>query len=136
MELQISLSFNGNCIESIKFYTKVFNIAMPEITTYGSFSSEPDWELPEDAKNLIMYANINVFGINLMFSDNLDGLEGNCNKNIGLVIVGENADEIRRLYNSLKENGTVNDELGKTGWSELYGLVTDKFGIQWQLMLG
>ncbi|MEG0418774.1 VOC family protein, partial [Gordonibacter sp.] len=52
--------------------------------------------------------------------------------NISPVLISTDKDELRRLYNELKEGGHVNMELQKTFWSELYGMVTDQFGISWQ----
>jgi PhnB protein len=39
------------------------------------------------------------------------------------------------VYNRLKEGGTVDMELQETFWAKLYGRVTDKFGVIWQLNL-
>jgi PhnB protein len=41
--------------------------------------------------------------------------------------------DIRRMFDELKVNGEVLMELQKTFWSELYGMVTDKFGVTWGL---
>lgn len=57
-------------------------------------------------------------------------VEGN---NISLAVVNKNMDEIKSIFNKLKEGGTVVMDLQETFWSKLYGQVTDKFGIIWQL---
>jgi PhnB protein len=41
--------------------------------------------------------------------------------------------EIERLFNALAKDGSVDMPLGQTFFSELYGMLTDKFGIRWQL---
>jgi PhnB protein len=41
--------------------------------------------------------------------------------------------EIERIYTALGEGGEVEMELGKTFFSELFGMVTDQFGIIWQI---
>ena len=42
-------------------------------------------------------------------------------------------DEIKSLFNKLKDGGTVEMDLQETFWSKCYGSLTDKFGIIWQL---
>jgi len=68
-----------------------------------------------------------------MFSDTppeMHLVEGN---NISLIISSKNIDEIKPLFNQLKEDGTVIMEIQKTFRSKCYGFVTDNFGIKWQL---
>jgi len=49
--------------------------------------------------------------------------------NISLIIVSKDMDNIKVMFNKLKETGTVGMDLQETFWSRLYGSVTDKFGI-------
>ncbi len=133
--LHVSLGFNGNCREALEFYTGIFGLAAPDIMTYDSSPADPDWEIPEEAKNLIMYTSIEILGVNVMLSDFPPGMDYNQGKNINLVIVSKDAEEIKKYYNALKEGGNIDMELQKTFWSGLYGMITDKFGIQWQLNL-
>ena len=49
--------------------------------------------------------------------------------------MSDNLDEITSSFNQLKEGGIVGMELQETFWSKCYGSVTDKFGIQWQLIM-
>jgi PhnB protein len=68
-----------------------------------------------------------------MFSDVFPGMpfvEGN---NITLALVNKNIEELTSIFNQLKDGGTVVMDLQETFWSKLYGQVTDKFGIHWQV---
>ena len=51
----------------------------------------------------------------------------------GLSICLENGDEIKRIYELLQDDGTIEIELGETFFAELFGMVVDKFGILWQI---
>ncbi|SDN87093.1 PhnB protein [Klenkia soli] len=46
---------------------------------------------------------------------------------------GDDADEITRFFRGLAEGGTVRADLGPAGFSSLYGMVTDRFGVTWAL---
>lgn len=132
MAIEVYINFNGNCREAVEFYAQVFGTEAPKIMTYGDVPPDPNFALPEEAKNLVMHTRLNIHGSNIMFSDSSPGMDFVAGNNISLVIVSANMDEIKSLFNKLKENGTVLMELQETFWSKCYGYVTDKFGIQWQ----
>lgn len=136
MSVDVYLNFNGNCREAVEFYAQVFETEKPKIMTFGEMPPNPEYPLPEEAKNLIMHTRLNISGSNVMFSDVFPGMpfiEGN---NITLSIVSENLDEIKSRFDNLKEGGTVGMELQETFWSKCYGQLTDKFGIGWQFNFG
>ena len=54
--------------------------------------------------------------------------------NITPTISTSNKEEVTRLFNELKESGEVIMELGQAFFSELYGMVKDKFGVIWQIL--
>jgi PhnB protein len=133
MSVDVYLNFNGDCREAVEFYAEVFKTEKPQIMTFGEAPPNPDYELPEEAKNLVMHTRLNIDGSNVMFSDTFPGtpfVEGN---NVTLAIVNKDIDQIKSIYAGLKEGGKVVMELQETFWSKLYGQVTDKFGIHWQL---
>lgn len=133
MSVDVYLNFNGNCREAVEFYAEVFQTEKPHIMTFGEAPPNPNYELPEEAKNLVMHTRLNIDGSNVMFSDTFPGMpfvEGN---NVTLAIVNKDTDQIKSMYEGLKEGGEVVMELQETFWSKLYGQVTDKFGIHWQL---
>ncbi|AOV07138.1 VOC family protein [Sporosarcina ureilytica] len=133
MAVDVYLTFNGDCREAVEFYARVFKTEKPHIMTFGESPQNPDYPLPEEAKDLVMHARLTISGSNVMFSDTFPGypfVEGN---NITLAVVSKDIDEIRSAYEGLKEGGTVEMELQETFWSKCYGKVKDKFGIGWQL---
>ena len=132
MAINVYLNFNGNCREAIEFYAQVFNTEQPQIMTFGESPQDPNYPLPEDAKNRVMHSRLTISGSTVMFSDTFPGspfIEGN---NVTLAVVSENLEELREYFNKLKEEGKVGMELQETFWSKSYGMLTDKFGIHWQ----
>lgn len=135
MAVNVYLNFNGNCHEAIEFYSKVFNTEKPKIMTFGDMPPNPEFPLTEDVKNLVMNASLNINGSIVMFSDTPSYMPFIAGNNISLVLNIKNADEIKSLFDKLKEGGSVAMELQETFWSKCYGFLTDKFGIGWQLSL-
>jgi len=133
MAINVYTYFNGNCRQAVEFYSETFGTEKPKIMAFGDTPPNPQFPLPEEAKNLVLHAELNISGTKVMFSDTFPGNKFIVGNNIGLTLVSKDKDEIQSLFNKFKEGGTVDMELQKTFWSECYGSVTDKFGIQWQL---
>ncbi|AGK98353.1 VOC family protein [Clostridium pasteurianum] len=132
MAVDVFINFNGNCREAVEFYAEVFQTEKPQIMFFGDTPPDPEFPIADEAKNLVMYTSLNINGSNVMFSDTFPGMTFTIGNNISLTISSKNIDEIKSLFNKLKEGGTVGMELQETFWSKCYGNVTDKFGIGWQ----
>lgn len=135
MAIEVYFNFNGNCREVVEFYSKAFNVPMEKIMTFGEMPPDPANPIPEAAKNLVLHTYLMIGGSRVMFSDTFPGMPYSQGNNISVTYMGENEDEIREIFHRLKEGGTVDMELQQTFWSKCYGMVTDKFGIHWQLSL-
>ena len=131
MGIEVFLCFKGNCREAVKYYAKVFKAPEPEFRTYGEAPGD-QFPLSEEQKDLIIYTDLVLNGNRVMFSDSPPGMEVVQGSNFALVILTQDKEELKRLFNELKVGGEVGMELQKTFWTELFGSVTDKFGITWQ----
>jgi len=136
MSVDAYLNFNGNCREAVEYYASVFGVETPKMMAFGDLPPNPEFALPEEAKNLIMHSRLNICGSNVMFSDVFPGMPFTVGNNISLSIVIDDRDEIQSIFDKLKEEGTVTMELQETFWSKCYGSLTDKFGVIWQMNLG
>ncbi|TWT05304.1 VOC family protein [Planococcus sp. CPCC 101016] len=130
------LNFDGNGQEATHFYTDVLGGDLVGIATYGEAPDMGGGEMPEEAKDMVMNAQINFNnGNTLMISDVPPGMgmpfqKGN---NVSITVLYDDIEEARGIFNKLSEGGKVIMELQKTFWSPLYGNLTDKFGIDWQI---
>ena len=134
MQLEMFINFNGNCREAVEFYAKVFKSEIHNLMIYGDAPPDPNYTVPEADINRIMYAGIPFGGMTVMFMDYPSGSEMAVGDNIHPTISTDNKDEVTRMFNELKEGGEVHMELGKTFFSEWYGMVRDKFGVTWQIL--
>ncbi|UOE95807.1 VOC family protein [Alkalihalobacillus sp. LMS39] len=135
MPVHAYLVFNGNCREAVEFYKDAFQTEASQMMTFGESPQSPEFPLPEDAKELIMHARLNVSGSEIMFSDNFPGTPYTVGNNITLAVIMNKQEEITAAYEKLKQGGRVGMELQETFWSKWYGTVTDQFGVHWQLSL-
>jgi PhnB protein len=127
------INFDGNCREAADFYSKVFKSEIRDLMTYSDAPPSEGFTVPESDKNKVMYCCIPIFGCNVMFCDNPSDSEFIVGNNISPTIGSDDLAEIRRIFYELKEGGKVDMELQKTFWSSLFGMVTDRYGVIWQL---
>ena len=133
MALGLYLNFAGNCREAVEFYAETFGQSKPKYMTFGDMPADPAYTVPEANKNLVMNTALTIRGTQVMFSDMPPEMPINVGNNVSIVIVSTDKDDIKNLFQKLGEGGTIEMELQKTFWSECYGMLTDRFGINWQL---
>ena len=130
---QLFINFNGECREAVEFYSKLFKSDVVNLMTYADMTPDPNFTVTEADKDKIMYCSIQIFGCTVMFCDVPTGSPFIKGSNFNPTIVTKDMDEIRRMFDELREGGVVSMELQKTFWSDLYGMLTDKYGIIWGL---
>ena len=134
MQLELFINFDGDCREAVEFYATVFKSKVENLMTYGDSPPDPNYSIAEVDKDRIMYADVQIGGVTVMFMDMPSDSPLVLGNNITPTISMDSKDEVTRLFNELKEGGEVYMELGQTFFSELYGMVKDKYGVIWQIL--
>ena len=126
MKIIPNLSFNGNCLEALEYYKKIFDGEILQIVTYD----EVNYKCSEDEKKKIFSA-IMLLGKNTVyFNDKLNEKIGN---NITMIIEFFNKEDLNNISGKLSEEGTISVKMGETTWGSQYVEIVDKFGIVWGL---
>jgi len=129
----VFLNFDGDCRAAIDFYAGVFGLSAPAgLMTYDE--APGDFGGAENAGR-ILYASLPIFGCNVMFSDCPAGSPYVKGTNIALTLGSCDTGEIEAVFAALADGGNVLMPLGKTFFSEFYGMVSDRFGVTWQISL-
>lgn len=127
------LTFNGNCGEVFDFYKSVFG---GEFAMRSQFTDVPaEQPMSERDGEKIMHVSLPIGkGTVLMGSDTSDAY-GPVAKAQGfsLSITAESEEEATKLFNGLSAGGRITLALNKTFWGSFFGMLTDKFGIQWMV---
>lgn len=63
------LILNGNAKEAVKFYEQALGAEVLGVSTYGEMPQSPDFQLPEEAKDLVVHANLKIGHTSLMISN-------------------------------------------------------------------
>ena len=121
------LHFNGNAEEVLNFYKDAFEGEILVINRYGDSPMKDD----ESLKDKIIHSRIK-FGDNvIMISDSFDGRLANTDGNIQLSVEVDDARKIEEVFNKMSERGKVTMPLAKQFWGATFGMLQDKFGVNW-----
>ena len=133
MKIDPYLFYNGRCEEAINFYKSALGAEL-QMMMRNSDSPEPPppGMLPPGSENKIMHASLLIGGALIMMSD------GDCKgetafKGFSISLDCGNEAEAQRAFNALADGGHVNMPLSKTFWAPLFGMVVDKFGVNWMV---
>jgi PhnB protein len=128
-----NLHFNGQAKEAIEFYADIFNVDATNIITYGDFATSTG-EMPPEYKDWVVYSTLELFaGYNLVINDSQPGATVSFGENFSIVVQLADQDKLNNIFNKLQEGGKIEMPLQPTPFSPLYGMVTDKFKVVWQL---
>ncbi|WCK55039.1 VOC family protein [Aneurinibacillus sp. Ricciae_BoGa-3] len=133
LRLNPYLMMNGNAKEAIEFYEKALGGKVLFSQTFGEMPENPDYPLPPDAKQLVAHATIKVGETELMFSDTFPGQSHQSGNQVTICISTNDLEKSKQIYESLQQDGQVNMPLQETHFSPAYGIVTDKFGVTFQI---
>ncbi|HEU4551986.1 MAG TPA: VOC family protein [Chitinophaga sp.] len=126
------LTFSNNCGEAFDFYRSAFGT---EFLTRMLFSEVPDSKYDAEEGKKIMHVALPIGqGTILMGSDSPKEFGPlKVGDNLSIAISAASEEEAKKLFNSLSAGGTVTMPLEKAFWGSLFGMFTDKFGVQWMV---
>jgi PhnB protein len=127
------LNFNGKTEEAFNFYKSVFG---GEFTNVQRIGDTPfGQEMPTDERKRIMHIALAIGGTVLMGSDILESqghklsVGNNCHININAA----SKTEADKIFKGLSAGGNVTMPLENAFWGAYFGMVTDKYGVQWMV---
>jgi PhnB protein len=132
MQVQPYLFFEGRCEEAVEFYRKALGA---EITMLMRFKESPDPGMcAPGTLDKVMHMSFRIGDTTLLASD------GRCTgqqnfQGFSLSLTAPNDSEAERLFASLADGGQVQMPLAKTFFSSRFGMVADRFGVPWMIVV-
>ena len=122
------LNFKGNSAEAMNFYQSVLGGEL-KIQTFGDAGvSQSDAD-----KNLTMHADLHSDVITLYASDGPPGRTITFGDNVHLSLQGNDEASLTRYFQGLSQGGSVEMPLAKQFWGDIFGMLTDKYGVHWMV---
>ena len=134
MQVQPYLNFDGRCEEALEFYRTALGA---EVAILMRFKDNPEPQpgmTSPGSENKVMHATLQVGGNTLMASD------GRCTgkpnfEGFSLSLRVQTEAQADRLFAALADGGRTELPLTKTFFSPRFGMVTDRFGVCWMVIV-
>jgi PhnB protein len=129
------LHFPGNTEEAFNFYKSIIGGEFVKFIKYKDMPQSDEYQLPEEHLEKIMFISLPLGNGNvLMGSDAI--LETADRKftfgdNFHIAISTESKKEADNLFNGLAAGGTIQVPITDSPWEAYFGMLVDKFGVQW-----
>lgn len=127
------LHFNGTAEEAMNFYKSVLG---GEFTTFQRFKDVPGAEkMPAQDQERFIHIALQVSpNITIMASDTMGPVEElQVGNNFHICLQTDSEVETDKLFERLSKDGRIEMPLNKTFWGAYFGMLRDKFGVQWML---
>jgi len=138
MQVQSYLFFDGRCEEAIDFYKTALGA---KVEMMMRFKESPEPPKPDSGcggpgnGDKIMHASLQIGDTMVMASDGQAGGKP-IFQGFALAITAKNTAEADKMFNALADGGQVQLPMTKTFFSPRFGMVADKFGVGWMIMVG
>lgn len=135
-KVQPYLFFDGRCEEALNFYSKTLGAEILFLMRFNESPApqEQQCPVPPGSENKVMHASFRIGDTHLMASD------GECKgkmtySGFSLSHAVPTEADAERVFAALAEGGQVVQPLVKTFFSPSFGMVTDRFGIMWMVIV-
>ena len=134
MNIQPYLSFEGRAQEAIDFYKSALGAKVDMIMHFKDAPPEVQSQMSPTSKDKIMHAAFHIGDTQVMASD------GRCTgqpefKGFSLTISAKSEAEADKLFGALSDGGQVQLPMTKTFFSPRFGMLADKFGVGWMILV-
>jgi uncharacterized glyoxalase superfamily protein PhnB len=133
------LFYGGRCEEALDFYRRVLHARIGLVLRWSECPEPPPaGMLPPGYEQKIMHGEFTVGAMTVMVSDGCGGPQDQAPATAGfrLALSVPTAALADRVFTALaSDGGRVDMPLAKTFFSPRYGMLTDRFGIGWMVMV-
>ena len=133
MTVQPYLFLDGRCEEAIEFYRRVLGAEVEMLMRFKECPEPTPNATPESAEK-VMHARLQIAGSTILMSD------GRCMgrpsfQGFALALTVKDEAQAERLFGALSDGGQVQMPLAKTFFSPRFGMVADRFGVPWMIVV-
>jgi PhnB protein len=135
MQVQPYLFFDGRCEEALEFYRGKVGAQVEMLMRFKDSPEPPQPGMcPPGSENKVMHAAFRIGDTTVMASD------GRCTgkpsfQGFSLSLTAPNEAEAERLFAGLGDGGQVQMPLAKTFFSPRFGMLADRFGVSWMVIV-
>jgi PhnB protein len=128
MKLDIYVNYPGHCEQAFRFYEQNLKGKITGIARHGE---QPNPNIPDDWKNAVLHARIEIGNTVLMGADipNAEPM-----RSAYLTLRLDTAGEAEHIYAVLSNGGQIFMKMAETPFASRFAMLRDKFGTSWMLL--
>lgn len=134
MQVQPYLFFDGRCEEAFEYYRKALGAEVTMLMRYKEAPEPPPpGAVPPGFDDKVLHASLRIGDAVVMASDDCTGkprFQG-----FSLSLTAPDEAKAEKLFAALADGGKVQMPLGKTFFSPRFGMVADRFGVSWMVIV-
>ena len=140
MKVESYLMFEGRCDEALEFYRRALGAQVTMLMRYKDNPEPAAGEGCADGSGqgpkpeMVMHASFTVGDTQIMASDGMGSGHASF-QGILLALSPANAADAQRYFDALADGGKVQMPLTKTFFSQAFGMVADRFGVAWMVVV-
>jgi PhnB protein len=128
------LNYDGRCEEAIEFYKKAVGAEVDLMMRCKDAPLAPGQKLSPGSEEKILHVSFRIGDAQLMGSDGYNKGESQF-KGVALSIDAKDESDAKRLFNGLSAGGKATMPLQETFYSPCFGMLEDKFGLGWMVIV-
>ena len=135
MYIQPYLFFDGRCEEALDFYKSALGAEVTMLMRFKDSPEPPDPQIvPAGSENNVMHASFRIGDTVVMASDGF-GKGKPTFQGFALSLSVASDAEADRKFSALAKGGRIDAPLSKTFFSSNFGMVADRFGVPWMVIV-
>jgi len=134
MQIQPYLSFEGRADEALGFYKKALGAKEGMVMRFKEAPPEAQANMTPGSGDKIMHMSFTIGDTELMGSDGMCTGKATF-EGVALTYNAKDPAEAEKVFKALSDGGQVRMPLGKTFFSPSFGMLADKFGLGWMIIV-
>jgi len=127
------INFNGNALEAFTFYKSIFGGEFTKIIRLKDLASS-EFPVGDADAEKIMLITLPIGKSNVLMANDVPAFLGKVNENENrskISVSTESKEEAEAMFNGLSAGGQIEAPLGESPWGTYFGMLRDKYGIEW-----
>ena len=133
MQVQPYIFFNGRCEEAANYYRRVLGAEIGMLMRFKE-CPEPQPQMPPGSGEKVMHMSLRIGDTTVLASDGTCSGTANFDGFALTLTVADEA-EAKRCFAALADGGEVRMPLARTFFSPSFGMLKDRFGVAWMVLV-
>lgn len=133
MQIQPYVFFDGSCEQALQFYQRAVGAKVEMMMRYKESPMPPaPGMVPPGYDDKVMHSSVRIGDSVIMASDDCTG-GSKARGGFSLSLTAGDPAEAKRRFEALAEGGQVTMPMARTFWSPAFGMLRDRFGVNWMV---